>query len=186
MLGAALATLLVLPVTGADPSVERWIVVAADAVTIEQQAGVDRTRRPARVRADALRVDAGDVLECPAGAAGVAGITGLLAAAEAVGAAAWCVDTAAEYARVREQFGRPIGQFQAVKHRCADMLCTLEAARAATWAAAGAVDRADQPCRWTWPWPLRSAPRPRTAAPRTASRCWAASASPGSTTPTCT
>ena len=53
------------------------------------------------------------------------------------------MDTAAEHARVREQFGSPIGRFQAVKHRCADMLCTLEAARAAVWDAAGAVDRAE-------------------------------------------
>ena len=51
-------------------------------------------------------------------------------AAECVGGAAWCVETAAEYAQVREQFGRPIGQFQAVKHRCADMLLRLEQARA--------------------------------------------------------
>ena len=56
--------------------------------------------------------------------------------AEAAGIAAWCVDTAAEYARVREQFGRPIGQFQGVKHRVADMLVALEQARAAAWDAA--------------------------------------------------
>ncbi len=73
----------------------------------------------------------------------MSGLAGLLAAAEGVGAAAWCVETAAEHARTREQFGRPIGQFQAVKHRCADMLCTLEAARAATWDAASALDRSD-------------------------------------------
>jgi alkylation response protein AidB-like acyl-CoA dehydrogenase len=50
------------------------------------------------------------------------------------------VTTAAEHARVREQFGRPIGQFQAVKHRCADMLCASELARAATWDAARGDD----------------------------------------------
>ena len=48
----------------------------------------------------------------------------------------WCVDTAAEYAKVREQFGRPIGQFQAVKHRCADMLVAVEQARSVAWDAA--------------------------------------------------
>jgi alkylation response protein AidB-like acyl-CoA dehydrogenase len=56
-----------------------------------------------------------------------------LLAAEAVGVAGWCVATAATHAQVREQFGRPIGQFQAVKHRCADMLCAAELARAAAW-----------------------------------------------------
>ena len=46
---------------------------------------------------------------------------------------------------IRVQFGRPIGQFQAVKHRCADMLVALEAARAAVWDAARAFDDADEP-----------------------------------------
>ena len=57
-------------------------------------------------------------------------------AAELVGVAQWCVDTAAEYAKDRVQFGRPIGQFQGVKHKCADMLCRVELARAAAWDAA--------------------------------------------------
>ena len=64
----------------------------------------------------------------------------VLAAAEAIGGASWCVDTAAAWARDRRQFGRPIGQFQGVKHRCANMLVRLEAARAAVWDAAGALD----------------------------------------------
>jgi alkylation response protein AidB-like acyl-CoA dehydrogenase len=65
--------------------------------------------------------------------------------AECVGGAAWCVDTAASYARERVQFGRPIGQFQAVKHRCADMLLRLELARAAVWdAARGGGERTEQ------------------------------------------
>ncbi len=70
-------------------------------------------------------------------------IAALLLAAEAVGVAQWCVDTAAEYAKVRVQFGRPIGQFQGVKHRCADMLARTELARAATWDAARAVRDTD-------------------------------------------
>ena len=68
-----------------------------------------------------------------------------LAAAEAAGAAAWCVDTAAAYAKDRQQFGRPIGQFQGVKHRCADMLVALEQARAVAWDAALALDDAGRP-----------------------------------------
>ena len=58
------------------------------------------------------------------------------AAAELVGVAQWCVTTAAEYAKVRVQFGRPIGQFQGVKHKCADMVGRVELARAAAWDAA--------------------------------------------------
>ncbi|UMG92329.1 acyl-CoA dehydrogenase family protein [Nocardioides sp. TF02-7] len=63
-----------------------------------------------------------------------------LAAAEASGVARWCLDTAVEHARVREQFGRPIGSFQAVKHLCAEMLETAEAVTAAAWDAACAAD----------------------------------------------
>jgi alkylation response protein AidB-like acyl-CoA dehydrogenase len=49
------------------------------------------------------------------------------------------VDTATDYAKVREQFGRPIGAFQAVKHRCADMLVEVESARSIAIHAAHAV-----------------------------------------------
>ncbi|KAA1429148.1 acyl-CoA dehydrogenase [Nocardioides antri] len=66
-----------------------------------------------------------------------------LAAAEASGVARWCLDTAVEYAKVREQFGRPIGSFQAIKHLCAEMLETAEAVTAAAWDAACAADAGD-------------------------------------------
>jgi alkylation response protein AidB-like acyl-CoA dehydrogenase len=93
----------------------------------ESLTGIDPTRSLGRVHVD---VDAGD----PRVRDGAA----LVLSAEAVGLAAWCVDTASAYAKVREQFGRPIGQFQAVKHRCADMLVALELARGAVWDAARA------------------------------------------------
>jgi alkylation response protein AidB-like acyl-CoA dehydrogenase len=54
-------------------------------------------------------------------------------AAEQVGAAEMCLDMAVEYAKVRRQFGRPIGSFQAIKHRCADMLMMVESARSAAF-----------------------------------------------------
>jgi alkylation response protein AidB-like acyl-CoA dehydrogenase len=63
-----------------------------------------------------------------------------LAAAEAAGVAAWALRTAVEHAKVREQFGRPIGSFQAVKHMCAEMLCRTEAAAAVAWDAAETAD----------------------------------------------
>src|ERR1700761_1441184 len=69
----------------------------------------------------------------------------ILAAAEAVGAAAATLDRAVAYAKVREQFGQPIGAFQAVKHRLATMHCSAElAASALAWACAepGQADRA--------------------------------------------
>ena len=60
--------------------------------------------------------------------------------AEATGGARWCLDTAAEHARTRQQFGRPIGQFQGIKHRLADMLVAVEQSVAATWDAATVMD----------------------------------------------
>ena len=54
-------------------------------------------------------------------------------AAEQVGAAEMCLDMAVEYAKVRKQFGRPIGSFQAIKHKCADMLMMIESARSAAF-----------------------------------------------------
>ena len=74
----------------------------------------------------------------------------------------------ASYAKVREQFGRPIGQFQAVKHRCADMLCAPEQARAVAWDAfgAGTPTSSSSPPRCAGP----SCPRRSPAAPRTACR----------------
>lgn len=62
----------------------------------------------------------------------------LLASAEAVGGLEACTEMATEYAAVRQQFGRPIGSFQAVKHHCANMLVDTELAVAVTWDAARA------------------------------------------------
>ena len=62
----------------------------------------------------------------------------VMAAAEAAGVARWCLETASDYAKVRVQFGRPIGQFQAVKHALADMLVEVEQAAAVAWDAAAA------------------------------------------------
>ena len=137
VMSAGLADVLVLPVdVGGAEGTSTWAVVDAEDLVVEPLASLDRTRRVGRVRADRAAIAPERLFTAPAGAAGVEGLAALLLAAEAVGVAAWCVDCAAEHARVREQFGRPIGQFQAVKHRCADMLCALEQARAAVWDAA--------------------------------------------------
>ncbi len=77
----------------------------------------------------------------------VRGLTLTLAAAESAGIARWCLETASEYAKVRVQFGRPIGQFQAVKHALADMLVAVEQCAAVAWDAAVAWSEAgaDEP-----------------------------------------
>ena len=75
-----------------------------------------------------------------------------LAAAEASGVARWCLDAAVEYAGVREQFGRKIGSFQAVKHLCAEMLETSESVTAAAWDAARAHAESREQCHSAATW----------------------------------
>ena len=66
-------------------------------------------------------------------------------AAEQVGGAQKVLDMSVEYAKVRVQFGRPIGSFQAIKHKCADMLLEVESSKsAAYYAASCAAERNDE------------------------------------------
>src|SRR6266702_3889957 len=133
VLGASVADLLILPV--AHDSQQSWVVVDAAEVDITPLDGLDLTRPAGTVHADQVAVPAERVLSgLPPGLARTLAAT--LLGAEACGIADWAVATAAEYAEVRQQFGRPIGQFQAVKHRCAWMLTRAEQAAAAVWDAA--------------------------------------------------
>ncbi|WP_309649423.1 acyl-CoA dehydrogenase [Nocardioides sp.] len=124
-----------------DPD-DQWYVVPAAAADVSGSLGLDLTRRHGSARVD---------LEGP-GVVRVAGLSGDLvrrtavtfAAAEASGVARWCLQTAVDYAKVREQFGRPIGSFQAIKHLCAEMLETAEAVTAAAWDVASAASGDDE------------------------------------------
>ncbi|GLH99493.1 acyl-CoA dehydrogenase [Phytohabitans aurantiacus] len=80
----------------------------------------------------------------PLTTARVKDIAALVAAVESTAVASWATRTAAEYAKVRQQFGRPIGAFQAVQHMCAEMLCRAERATALVWDAARAFDEAPE------------------------------------------
>ncbi|ANR91266.1 acyl-CoA dehydrogenase [Mycobacterium avium] len=136
---AAQASLLVLPV--AIDSGEAWVMLRAEQLEIEPVKGIDPLRPIADVRANAVEVGDDVVLTKLSMATAHALMTTLLSA-EAIGVARWATDTASQYAKIREQFGRPIGQFQAIKHKCAEMIADTERATAAVWDAARALDEA--------------------------------------------
>ena len=81
----------------------------------------------------------------PASRQRVEDLAATVLAAEAAGLARWTLQTATEYAKVREQFGKPIGSFQAVKHMCAEMLLRSEQVAVAAGDAARAANGSDDP-----------------------------------------
>ncbi|MDG5486739.1 acyl-CoA dehydrogenase family protein [Mycolicibacterium gadium] len=117
------------------------IAAEADGLSRQPLATLDRTRKVARIQFNdvAARLIGTDG-DAAAGLANTGDLATVALAAEQVGAAQRCLDMAVEYAKERIQFGRAIGSFQAVKHRCADMLVLVEGARSAAVHAAGAAD----------------------------------------------
>jgi alkylation response protein AidB-like acyl-CoA dehydrogenase len=107
---------------------------AAGGVSAEVPRNLDQSRRSARVT-----LDAAPAVVLPGAAAVLTNLARAILAAEAMGVARECVDLASQYAKVREQFGRPIAMFQAVKHHCANMLVAAELATAGVWDAARAA-----------------------------------------------
>jgi len=122
VLGAPLARVVLVRV---DDGWGVFDVVAGD-VDVTPLPSLDPTRRvgSVRIRRHPARVLRGVSLERARLLAAV------MVAAECAGGAGWCLDTTSAYAKVREQFGRPIAMFQAVKHHCANMLVASELATA--------------------------------------------------------
>jgi alkylation response protein AidB-like acyl-CoA dehydrogenase len=100
-----------------DGKLDRWTAFDAQPVTT-----MDPTRRLAHITPQST---------APLGAdPGIADVAAILLAAEQIGAAARCLELTVEYSKERVQFGRPIGSFQALKHRMADLHVAVQAARA--------------------------------------------------------
>jgi len=116
----------------------------APGLTVEPLATMDQTRKQARVL---LRETPARLVGTEgAGWAAVSRMLDLAAAAlaaEQVGGAQRVLEMAVDYAKTRVQFGKPIGSFQAIKHKCADMLLEVESARSAAYYAGFAADAAD-------------------------------------------
>ncbi|HVT41888.1 MAG TPA: acyl-CoA dehydrogenase family protein, partial [Acidimicrobiales bacterium] len=164
VLGATGARLVLVPVGAADGgsadggaadggaadsgAAPRWLLLDREVVAglpaAQPLRGIDGTRAVWSLDlADGLEVDAGSQVWLDG--ADVRGLARVLNAAESAGMARWCLETASDYAKVRVQFGRPIGQFQAVKHALADMLVAVEQCAAVAWDAAAAWSEEGEP-----------------------------------------
>jgi alkylation response protein AidB-like acyl-CoA dehydrogenase len=113
----------------------------ADGVTVTAEPSIDLTRRLSAVRFDGVRVAAADSMPAEEGEYFPVFFRLCVAlAAESTGVAQRTMEMAVEYAKDRKQFGRPIGSYQAVSHRCAQMLLETENSRSAVYGAAWAAD----------------------------------------------
>jgi alkylation response protein AidB-like acyl-CoA dehydrogenase len=137
--GGTAGLILVLAVADGAPSL---FAVPADATGLGRKVlpTLDQTRKLARLEFDGVT----GRLIGPAGSAAavmdrVLDVAAIALAAEQLGGAQRALDLAVEYSRVRHQFGRPIGSFQALKHRLADLLLEVESLRSAVHYAAAAV-----------------------------------------------
>jgi alkylation response protein AidB-like acyl-CoA dehydrogenase len=140
VLGAGLADIVLVPL-GDD-------VIVVDAqdqgVSVNIPPNLDPTRRAGRVVLDGA---SGDLI--PDARQVLIDVARTVLAAEATGVARKCTEQAAEYAKAREQFGRPIAMYQAVKHHCANMLVATELATAAVWDAARAASAGGEQFSYT-------------------------------------
>lgn len=140
-----------------EADVADWLIVSAETnaglglfvvdvhgagVEITSLRSVDTTRPAAAVTLTAApAVTLGDLVGAPALHTRLQDLVRLAIAADAVGAAQRLLDMSVEYAKTRVQFGRQIGSFQAIKHRCADLFVAVQAATAAVEAAFEHLDR---------------------------------------------
>ena len=139
---ANVADFIVVAARGGDASAAELYVVETKApgVKISAQTNLDLTRRVARVEFDgasAVPLSGGAKLF-----ARMLDIGAVAIAADSLGGIERALDMAVDYSKVREQFGKPIGSFQALKHAAAEIVSELEPGRALVWYAAHAQDSA--------------------------------------------
>lgn len=135
VVGGQVGDLFLLAARDGDETV--FVALARDRLDITDLPSHDLVRRNATAAVNAVELAESEVLQIDSQR--VLDLAATLFAAEASGVADWAVTTAADYAKVRQQFGRPIGQFQGVKHTVARMLCRAEQARVCAWDAARAT-----------------------------------------------
>ncbi|HJQ24121.1 MAG TPA: acyl-CoA dehydrogenase family protein [Blastocatellia bacterium] len=120
----------------------------ATGLSVKPMPAVDATRHLYEVTYDNVEVAAADVLArgeaARAALEHALDVATVALAAEMVGGMQWALDTTVEYAKTRKQFGKPIGQFQAIQHHCANILLLTESARSAVYYAAWQLGNATE------------------------------------------
>jgi alkylation response protein AidB-like acyl-CoA dehydrogenase len=123
-----------------------FFTVPGDAPGLDRRllSTIDATRKQARLEFTGVRAELlGNLGEGAPALAKTLDLAAIALASEMVGGAQRVLESAVEYAKTRVQFGRPIGSFQAIKHKCADLLLEVELAKSAAYYAAAAVDEGD-------------------------------------------
>jgi alkylation response protein AidB-like acyl-CoA dehydrogenase len=124
-------------------SVGTVVIDLSQGATLETREGADPTRGLAVVECRGAVASALAAFDPVSSRRLALDLTRVGIALDSVGGARRCLELAVDYAKVREQFGRPIGSFQAIKHKCAEMLLLVEAATSTTRVAAAAADNGD-------------------------------------------
>jgi alkylation response protein AidB-like acyl-CoA dehydrogenase len=137
---ASVADLIITAASAGSELVLAFVDARAPGVRITPMPAVDATRLLCSVEFNDVTVKAEDVMSDSAKAVAALDhaldVATLASSAEMVGGMQWLLDASVEYAKTRKQFGKPIGQFQAVQHHCANMLLMTESARSAVYYAA--------------------------------------------------
>jgi alkylation response protein AidB-like acyl-CoA dehydrogenase len=140
---AHVADIVLVPARGPEGLSLFLVDPKSPGVTLTPMIGIDLGGRCSEMRLDKVVVGADDILAQPGSAGAVLEAllrrAAVMSSAEMLGAARRCLDMSVEYAKVREQFGQPIGSYQAIRHRCAEMLLEAENAHAAVYYAAWAL-----------------------------------------------
>ena len=148
---AGVADLIVCVARDGDSLVLLPVERGTEGLTVRPMPSMDATRKLYEVLFEGVSVAGSDVLGADGDARGALGgaleVATAVLCAEMVGGMQWVLDTTVEYAKTRQQFGRPIGSFQAVQHMCADMLLLTESARSAAYYAAWALTEHDPAAR---------------------------------------
>ncbi len=140
---AHVADVVLVPARGPEGLSLFLVDPKSSGVSLSPMVGIDLANRWSEMRLDKVMVGADAVLGAPGAAGPVLDSLlrrgAVMASAEMLGAARRCLDLSVSYVKVREQFGQPVGSFQAIRHRCSEMLLEVENAHAAVYYAAWAL-----------------------------------------------